>query len=285
MTLLVVLALLAVLVVALGVSSRRAQARAAERRAAELEPVKKLAYEDVTALGTELQALDAEVSGVSGVSGVTLDEGARADYQRALDAYEDAKVSGEAMARPEDIRHVTEILDDGRYAIACVRARVAGEPLPTRRPPCFFDPGHGPSVTDVDYTPAGGATRRVPACALDAERVQAGADPDVRTVMTGSRRVPYWQGGPAYAPYAAGYFAAGAGMSLLFGGLLIGSMGGWGFDGGWGDQGDGGGDPGSDAAGDPGGDYGDGGGGGDAGGDLGGGDFGGFGDFGGGFDF
>jgi hypothetical protein len=275
MELLVILALLGVLMVALGVSNRRAQARELERRTAELEPVKKLAYEDVTALGTELQALDAEVSGK------TLDEGARADYQRALDAYEDAKLSGDAMSAPDDIRHVTQILDDGRYAIACVRARVAGEPLPTRRPPCFFDPRHGLSEADVDYAPAGGASRPVPACALDAERVRAGADPDVRTVMQGSRRVPYWQGGPAYAPYAAGYFAAGAGMSLLFGGLLIGSMGGWGFGEAWGDHGDGGADAGD--AGDAGGDYGDGGG--DAGGDFGGGDMGGFGDFGGGFDF
>ena len=216
MDLIVILALIAVVVVLVGVTSRRNQARELERRNAELEPVKKLAYEDITALGTELQALDAEVSGV------TLDEGAQADYQRALDAYEDAKVSGDAMTAPDDIKHVTGILDDGRYAIACVRARVAGEPLPTRRPPCFFDPRHGPSVTDVDYAPAGGATRSVPSCALDAERVGAGADPAVRQVMVGSRRVPYWQGGPAYAPYAAGYFAAGAGMSLLFGGLLIG---------------------------------------------------------------
>ena len=212
---------------------------------------------------------------------MTLDEGAQADYQRALDAYEDAKVSGDAMTAPDDIRHVTGILDDGRYAIACVRARVAGEPLPTRRPPCFFDPRHGPSVTDVDYAPAGGATRSVPSCALDAERVGAGADPDVRQVMVGSRRVPYWQGGPAYAPYAAGYFAAGAGMSLLFGGLLIGSMGGWGFGDGRGDHG--GGDSVATPAltrvvtdGDGGGD-----GGGDAGGGDLGGDMGGFGDFGG----
>jgi hypothetical protein len=269
--LLVILAVLAVVLLVVGAVNRRTRSREVARRTAELEPVKKLAYEDITALGTELQDLDAEVAGK------TLDEGARADYQRALDAYEDAKVSGDAMTEPEHIRHVTQILDDGRYAIACVRARVAGEPLPTRRPPCFFDPRHGLSVADVDYTPPGGATRAVPACALDAERVRVGADPDVRTVMTGSRRVPYWQGGPAYAPYAAGYFAAGAGMSLLFGGLLIGSLGGWGFGDGWGDHGDGGGESG---------DYGDGGGdgGGDAGGDIGG-DMGGFGDFGGGFDF
>ena len=276
--LLVILAVVGVVVVLVGAANRRTQARELERRNAELEPVKKLAYEDITALGTELQSLDAEVAGL------TLDEGTRADYQRALDAYEDAKASGDSMAVPDDIRHVTQILDDGRYAIACVRARVAGEPLPTRRPPCFFDPRHGLSVADVDYTPPGGTTRAVPACALDADRVRAGADPDVRTVMQGSRRVPYWQGGPAYAPYAAGYFAAGAGMSLLFGGLLIGSLGGWGMGDGWGGDsgGDSGGDAGGDAGGDTGGDYG-GDYGGDGGGDFGGGDMGGFGDFGGGF--
>jgi hypothetical protein len=150
----------------------------------------------------------------------------------------------------------------------------------------------------VDFTPVGGTTRRVPACALDAERVRAGADPHVRTVMQGSRRVPYWDGGPAYAPYAAGYFAAGAGMSLLFGGLLIGSMAGWGFDGWGGGYDDGyaeGYDEGyDDAGGDASGDPGDAGADADAGGDGGGfDDFGGFGDFGdgggfgdiGGFDF
>jgi len=269
---LVVLLVVAGLLIAVQVSRGRTRERDRQALAVELEPVKRLAYEDVTALGEELQALDGEVSGL------TLDEGTRADYQRALDAYEDAKVSADAMSAPDDITHVTQILDDGRYAVACVRARVAGEPLPTRRPACFFDPRHGLSVADVTYTPVGGTARQVPACALDAERVAAGADPHVRTVMQGSRRVPYWDGGPAYAPYAAGYFAAGAGMSLLFGGLLIGSMAGWGD--GWGDGGPDGGD--ANDAGDAGADAGDGGGwfdggGGDGGGFLdGGGDFGGF---------
>jgi hypothetical protein len=215
--LLIVMALVAVALV-LVIAERRKRSRQVEQRSAELDPVKKLAFEDVTALGVELQALDGEVAGH------TLDEGTRADYQRALDAYEDAKVSSEAMTVPDDITHVTHILDDGRYAIACVRARVAGEPLPTRRPACFFDPRHGISASDVMFTPTGGTPRPVPACALDVERIQAGADPHMRTVMQGSRRVPYWDAGPAYAPYAAGYFAAGAGMSLLFGGLLIGGM-------------------------------------------------------------
>ena len=99
------------------------------------------------------------------------------------------------MTSADEITNVTKILDDGRYAIACVRARVAGDPLPTRRPACFFDPRHGMAVEDVPYAPPGGVERDVPACALDVERVKAGAEPDSRMVMVGAERVPYWQGG------------------------------------------------------------------------------------------
>jgi hypothetical protein len=190
-----------------------------ERKAAELEPVKKLAFEDVTALGEQLQAFDLEIAGRE------LDDGGRADYQRALDSYESAKAAADAMTRPDDVKHVTEILEDGRYAIACVRARVAGEPLPTKRPPCFFDPRHGLSVADVPWTPPGGAKRDVPACALDVERVKAGADPDIRKVMVGSRRVPYWEGGPAYRPYAMGYFGGFGPLDWIFMGFMFEGLG------------------------------------------------------------
>jgi hypothetical protein len=215
---LVLLAIGAAVVVSL---SRRQKQRAEEQRAAQLEPVRKLAFEDVTALGEELQQLDLDVSGRP------LDAGERADYQRALDAYESAKVAADAIASADDIGHVTQILDDGRYAIACVRARVEGRPLPQRRPPCFFDPRHGTAVADVAWTPPGGTTRDVPACALDAERVRAGAEPDVRQVMVGARPVPYWQGGPMYQPYARGYFGGFAPMDWMFMGMLFGG----GFDG------------------------------------------------------
>jgi hypothetical protein len=198
---------------------KRNQRKALERKVAELEPVKKLAFEDVTALGEQLQALDLDVAGRQ------LDDGERADYQRALDSYESAKSAADAMARPEDVKHVTEIIEDGRYAIDCVRARVAGQPLPTRRPPCFFDPRHGPSVEDVPYTPPGGTLRDVPACGLDAERVRAGAEPDIRKVMVGSRRVPYWQGGPAYQPYARGYFGNFGPLDWIFMGFMFEGLG------------------------------------------------------------
>ena len=213
-------------------SGRRNKARELSRREDELAPVRKLAFEDITAFGEDLQELDLEMSGHE------LDAGANADYQRALDAYESAKLAGDAITKPDDVRHITEIIEDGRYAIACVRARVDGRPLPTRRPPCFFDPRHGLSVADVPYVPPDGVERDVPACALDVERVRAGAEPDVRKVMVGAQRVPYWQGGRAYEPYAAGYFGAFGPMTWMFmGGMMFG-----GFDGGGGYDDGGGGD-------------------------------------------
>ena len=270
----VLLLVIAALGVGAVVAGRRSKEQALGRREAELAPVRKLAFEDITAFGEDLQALDLEMSGHS------LDEGANADYQRALDAYEAAKVAGDSIAQAEDIRHITEIVEDGRYAIACVRARVAGQPLPTRRPPCFFDPRHGLSVADVPFVPPDGVERDVPACALDAERVRAGADPDTRKVMVGAQRVPYWQGGRAYEPYAMGYFGAFGPMTWMFmGGMMFGGFGADGSgDGGadGGDSGDSGGDSGGDGGGDAGG--------GDSGGFDGGGAFdggGGFGDFGG----
>lgn len=233
-TVIVVLVLFAALVIAGVRAGRRDQERTLERKRAELEPVQKLAFEDITALGVELQHFDSELAGHA------LDAGANADYQRALDAYEAAKTAGDQISEPDDIRHITGILDDGRYAIACVRARVAEQPLPTRRAPCFFDPQHGMSVRDVLYAPDGGIQRDVPACALDAERVEAGADPDVRQVMVGAQRVPYWQGGPAFAPYAAGYYSM-VPMNLLFAGMMFGSLGGLGYAGGFEGGADGGG--------------------------------------------
>jgi type II secretory pathway pseudopilin PulG len=279
MELLVVLLVIAGVALLVRAAARNRERQALERRNAEdLEALRKVADEDVTRFGEELQRLDTDMSAVP------LDEAMRQDYQRALDAYEAAKESLRLATRPDHVKHVTEALEDGRYAVACVNARTKGEPLPVRRPPCFFNPAHGPSTTDVEWSPPGGALRKVPVCGADADRVAQGAEPDIRTVPQGVGRVPYWQGGPAYSPWASGYFG-GYATSGLLPGFLLGSLLSPGWDGGFADDGgwgvDSGGDGGGDGGGDWGGDAGAGDGGGDGGGDWGGGDFGG-GDFGGG---
>ena len=231
-------------------TSRRVHREDAE----ELAGVRALADEDVTLLGEQLQRLDASVS--------SLDEEGRVDYQKALDAYESGKTAVERIRRPEEVTTVADTLSQGRYALACVQARLEGRPLPELRVPCFFNPQHGPSTEDVLYTAPGRGTRTVPACAQDAARVHNREQPEVRKVRIGSRTVPYWEAGEAGLPYLRGnYFGAvGSAVSLAWvletppmdqgwsggpdhGGFLGGDGGGFdggGFDGGGFDGGGGG---------------------------------------------
>ncbi len=98
---LVFLVLLAVGAVVVGAVVKGNQRKALERKQAELEPVRKLAFEDVTALGEELQQLDVDLAGHQ------LDPGENADYQRALDSYESAKTAADSdqPARAGQARH------------------------------------------------------------------------------------------------------------------------------------------------------------------------------------
>ena len=155
--------------------------KASREDAAILAAIVKLCDEDVTLLGEQLRRLD-EVPGALG-------EAARADYQTALDGYEAADRRVRRVESPEDVAAVTGLLNDARYALACAHARVAGEPVPEKRAPCFFNPQHGPSAEDVMFTPRVGGTKRVPACAQDAVRVKAGEQPEVRTFDLGGRAI------------------------------------------------------------------------------------------------
>ena len=186
---------------AFGAQRWRGRVVGRRQRREELEAVRTLADEDVTFLGEQLQRLDAEVAGRA------LDEAARLDYQRALDAYEAAQRLVPRLEEAEEVSKVTDILSSGRYALACVQARVAGLPVPELRAPCFFNPQHGPSVRDVVWTRPGHGTRTVPACAQDAARVANGERPDLRLVRLASQKVPYYEAGEAYLPYGKGYFA------------------------------------------------------------------------------
>ncbi|XUL91306.1 hypothetical protein ACQ86D_35715 [Streptomyces galilaeus] len=258
---------------------RRSRRRRLEEQRAALDKLRVVVDEDITAFGEELDRLDFHPAEPHA------DDAMRADYERALDAYEQAKSYMAAATKPEDVRAVTQALEDGRFSLAQLAARREGRPLPERRAPCFFDPRHGPSVADATWTPAGGAPREVPVCAADQARLADGRDPMIREVDTDYGRRPYWDAGPAYGPWAGGYFGGGLLPGLLVG-TLLGSMMATpsyasDYGTGYGDFGSGGYDGGDVSGadfdpGDFGGGFGDGGGGGDFGG-------GGGGDFGGGF--
>ncbi|WP_369225807.1 hypothetical protein AB5J52_33345 [Streptomyces sp. R39] len=196
---------------------RRSRRRHEEERRAALDRLRVVVDEDITAFGEELDRLEFHPAEPGA------DDAMRADYERALNAYDQAKSAMAAARGPEDVRSVTEALEGGRFSLAQLAARREGRPLPERRPPCFFDPRHGPSVTDATWTPPGGAPREVPVCAADATRLADGRDPAVREVDTEYGRRPYWDAGPAYGPWVGGYFGGG-----ILPGLLIGTaLGGW----------------------------------------------------------
>ncbi|MFI9627013.1 hypothetical protein [Streptomyces sp. NPDC052042] len=186
-----------------------------KRERAELDALRVVVDEDITAFGEELDRLDFRPSGPG------TDDAMREDYTRALDAYDKAKELMAAAAAPQDVRAVTEALAEGRFALATLAARRNGTPLPERRVPCFFDPRHGPSTEDVSWAPPGGAPRDVPACRVDAELLASGQEPMARQVQTAEGPQPYWNAGPAYAPWAGGYFGGAVGA---VGGLLVGTM-------------------------------------------------------------
>ncbi|WP_148574574.1 hypothetical protein [Nocardioides caldifontis] len=137
---------------------------------------------------------------------VDLDEDARHDYRTALEAYERALRAADGLQSVDELSRVVDALTIGRYALACVVARVEGTEPPARRTPCFFNPQHGPASTTVLWTRPGHGTREVPVCTQDAARHAAGEKPEVRTVKVDGRPLPYYEVGALMRPYSRGYF-------------------------------------------------------------------------------
>jgi hypothetical protein len=256
---------------ALALTASRRRRQRAER--AQLDDLKAAARDDLVALGDDVRDVDLDVEMPSA------HPRAREELARGLAAYEEAERRLDAARHPDDIATVTRTIDDGRQAMAACRALLDGREPPPRRLPCFFDPRHGPSVTDAEWAPPGGQPREVPVCAADAARLADGVEPATREVMAGGAMVPYYAAPAYFGPWAGGFFGGGSLFlpGLLAGTLLGGSLFGptmawgseWGDGGGWGD--DGGGD--DIGGGDFGGGFGDIGGGDFGGGDFGGGDF------------
>lgn len=141
--------------------------------------------EDVTVLGEQLADLHVDTLADD------LDPTARDHYRRALEHYEQAKHQLEASKTADEVLGIEQVVADARYHRAAVIAVRDGDPLPERREPCFFDPRHGPSMQDVEWTPPGGAARVIAVCAADARRLAAGEDPLVRMTRVGDRWVPW----------------------------------------------------------------------------------------------
>lgn len=208
----VFIGVIALLIVVLRRSRKRAKEQLAEVRVA--------VDQDVTEFGERLARFD--------ITDPDFDAQARADLQRALDDYDRAKRSAQLMTNATQAEQVTSALEDGRYSLACVQAQLAGEPAPERRAPCFVDPRHGPSVADVLWTPPGmdgAAPRDVPMCRACETAVADGFSPAAREVDIAGGQRPYWQAGQHFGGYAMGYYAPFTGiMTGLFMGSMLGGM-------------------------------------------------------------
>src|SRR5918994_1404286 len=233
---------------AIALGRRRQHKREQEYERAQLEEVRQVARDDLVALGDDIRALDLDVQMPDA------DPEAKQHYGQAVERYTEAEQALDRVQRREDSGGGTPARGEARWAMPAAKEELAGRQAPERRPPCFFDPRHGPSVGDVEWAPPGGQPRPVPVCAADLQRVQDGLDPESRQVPMDGQMVPYWAAGPAYMPWAGGFFGAG-----LLPGLFVGSAlgGGFGMFGGVGDA-MGGGDFGGGDLGDfGGGDFGD----------------------------
>lgn len=199
-----VVLLVAVVAAAFVVIARRTVGQGRRVRvecARQLALAKRAAEADVNGFGDEVTrlAMLAETDPVADDLYIL----AAALHTRAIEALAEAR-------QPDDLCRVTELLEEGRWTVARLAAQAAGQPMPTRRPPCFFNPCHGPSTRNIVWQ-----HRNVPACAADAARVASGADPYIRTVERDDRRVPYWEGGPAHAGWARGYYSSWRGSRLV----------------------------------------------------------------------
>jgi hypothetical protein len=201
------------------------------RQQAELAEVKAAAHDDLIALADDVQKLEQPVEA---------NAQAKQQYQQALEDYGQASDAFDRARRTKELEAVTGSLEEGRYHMAAAEALLAGRKPPERRPPCFFDPRHGPSSREVEWAPPGGTPRKVPACEADAQAVERGEQPASREVVAGGHRVPYWNAPPYFGPWAGGYFMPFGGTGFLsglfVGELLGGAYGGWGY-GSWGGSG------------------------------------------------
>jgi hypothetical protein len=205
--------------------------QARRRSATQLAEVKAAAHDDLIALADDVQKLEQPVES---------NAQAKREYERALEDYGNASSAYDRARQAKELQAVASALEEGRYHMTAAEAILAGEKPPERRPPCFFDPRHGPSTRDVEWAPQGGVQRRVPACEADAQALESGREPASREVVAGGRTVPYWNAPPYFGPWAGGYFMPFGGTGFLsglfVGELLGGAFGGWGY-GSWGGSG------------------------------------------------
>ncbi len=115
------------------------------------------------------------------------------------------QLAGSRNRSLHDLVAVVQVLADLRYELGAIEALRLGRGVPTRTPPCFIDPRHGPSDATVTFAPTGLTEREAAVCSHCALEIEGGQRPAIRRLPRSvNGGVPgwanYWEadGGPAY---------------------------------------------------------------------------------------
>jgi len=201
---LLIAALLVAVVALLDLLLMRLTSRQRQGHAHDFEDVRSLAHQDITALDEDVRDLGASLDLDTDNPRILTDyQDAQESLQQANDAYDRAQTANE-------LAPVSTAIEAGHYKLARARARFEGRELPQRRPPCFFDTRHGPSVDDVGWMPENGPPRPVPACRDCMQTIAGGAEPGVRTVVSAGKRMPFYDAPPHFESWFGGYFGGAA---------------------------------------------------------------------------
>src|SRR4029453_9340579 len=177
-------------VVALAVLLALARENRSERRSLrgvnQFAEVKAVAEEDLKALADDLGNLNVDLQAEEAGNPRAVNQ-----YTRAYEQLERAEQAFERARSPDDIAQVSNALESGRFAMAAARTLFEGRDPPKRRPPCFFDTRHGPSVHDVGWEPPTGPPRPVPACEACMRLIAGGVQPQARRVRAGRHPVSF----------------------------------------------------------------------------------------------
>ena len=212
----VLLVLLAVAgVVAVGVLLALALENRSEQRtirsSAQFAEAKGAAQEDLDALADDLRNLNVDLQAEEAGKPQAVNQ-----YTRAYELLERAEVAFDQARSPGDLARVSSAIESGRYSMAAARAMFERRDPPRRRPPCFFDTRHGPSVHDAGWEPPYGPPRPVPACQACMRQIANGVQPQPRRIRAGLRRVPFYDAPPHFESWFGGYFG-GAAADLVAG--------------------------------------------------------------------
>jgi len=211
LTVLLAVAGVVALAVLLALARENRSARRSLRGVNQFAEVKAVAEEDLKALADDLGNLNVDLQAEQAGNPRAVNQ-----YTRAYEQLERAEQAFERARSPDDIAQVSSALESGRFAMAAARTLFERRDPPKRRPPCFFDTRHGPSVNDVGWEPPTGPPRPVPACAVCMGLIAGGAQPQARRVRTGLHRVPFYDAPPHFESWFGGYFG-GAAADLVAG--------------------------------------------------------------------